>query len=386
MNQLSPHNPPTPRLPSRRVSAILVTAMLVTGIALGALLGPGPVASLASSSRAAALARIGALLALQERTSALDQPWPSLTAAATGGAGDHSGGSHSKASVRAAAGGEPQAGAQTAGPGSSKASAPASSQTQSKTSPTPTAGSSPGANSGKGKTVKLPPIAHVWLIALSGPGFSQALAAPTAAPYLTGQLIGAGILLSAYSSLATQQFAGTATLLSGQVTAGVTTLTPACAGVVSSAGAATPSAVTPGANVGVGVASQSASATTPSAATQQSSGATPAGAAATTPCPTTEPAALQAADTFLHEVVPTIVASAPYREGGLIAITFAPAANTAPQVAYPAGTLASSVTAEGAAPGALLLSPFLRHAGTRSASTFDELAPRESVEELLASR
>ena len=56
---LRPDRPPTtpqaPKLPSRRSGAILATAMLAAGIALGALIGPGPAASLASSSRAAAL-------------------------------------------------------------------------------------------------------------------------------------------------------------------------------------------------------------------------------------------------------------------------------------------------------------------------------------------
>src|SRR5580692_8188592 len=60
-----PPQPPA-KLPSPRVSAILAAGMLAVGIALGALIGPGPASSLASGTRAAAVARVLALLALDD--------------------------------------------------------------------------------------------------------------------------------------------------------------------------------------------------------------------------------------------------------------------------------------------------------------------------------
>ncbi len=65
----APTPPQAPKLPSRKIGAILATAMLAVGIALGALIGPGPEDSLASSSRAATIGRVLALLALGSGTS-----------------------------------------------------------------------------------------------------------------------------------------------------------------------------------------------------------------------------------------------------------------------------------------------------------------------------
>jgi hypothetical protein len=189
----------------------------------------------------------------------------------------------------------------------------------------------------------------------------------SAAPYLAGELLGQGSLLSSYSPLAASEMTADATLLSGQVTAGVSTLIPPCPvtqGATATAGGS------PAAN-GAGAA---------------------AGAPSATPCATAEPEGAQAADDVLRDVVPQITASAAYREGGLIAITFAApgegessssaAATDSPPIAYPAGTQSSTLTATGA-PGVLLLSPFLRHPGGRIATAVDQLAPRKSLEELL---
>jgi hypothetical protein len=246
----------------------------------------------------------------------------------------------------------------------------------------PTAGKSPAGGSGEPKPVRLPPIGHVWLIVLPyGQSFANTLGQSSAAPYLTGQLVGQGTLLSGYSSLAASQLASSATLLSGQEAAAVSTIAPPCAAAPGTAGA------TSTGTTGTGTPSTTtAGTTTPGTTTGTTSG---------TPCATAEPAGAQAADSFLHEVVPQIEASAGYREGGLIAITFAtpsegapatsaPAAGTpATGVAYPAGTVSSTLTATGT-PGALLLSPFLRHPGARlESASFDALAPRKSLEELM---
>jgi hypothetical protein len=174
------------------------------------------------------------------------------------------------------------------------------------------------------------------------------------------------------------------------VAAGVSTLTPPCASAQATGPAAT---ATPSSSGASGPAQDPSGTSGPA---QASSGvpATP-GAAGAGACATGEPAGAQAADGFLHEVVPQIMASAAYREGGLIAITFtaagegagsagAPAAGSqpSPPIAYPAGTGSSTLTATGA-PGALLLSPFLRHRGARLTGAFDQLEPRKSLEELL---
>jgi hypothetical protein len=387
----SPLPPQAPKLPSRGASAILATALLAAGIALGALIGPGSASSLASTSRAAALGRVLALLALGSGTGSggdlllssgaahpqatAAQPTPSSTSEATAGSG----------------GGEA---------GGSPSASPSPSHTHSSPSSrsvSPTSSTTPAAGEGEGEkthaTEPLPPIAQVWLIVLPyGESLENVLKQSAAAPYLDGQLKGEGTVLSGYSSLAAGQLAGAATLLSGQVAASVTTLTPppcdasATTGATpGAAGAASPTASTPGATAGQEVAAGTAGA----------------------PCwPISarpgEPAGVQAADAFLREVVPKIQASPSYAEHGLIAITFgadqqgaSPSAAAAPStgteaagtgIAYPAGTLTNTLTAAGTPAGALLLSPFLRHAGGRATSAFNPLSPRESLEGLLRAK
>ncbi len=292
----APLPPQAPKLPSRKVGAILATAMLAVGTALGALIGPGPAASLASSSRAAAVGRVLALLALGSGTSSggdlalssgaanpptsAPQPAPPSISEATAGSGAGSGGAASASSTPAH---------------------PATSPSSSKASPTsstkPTAsGEEEGEKTSKAKP--LPPIADAWVIQLPyGTSLENALKQSTAAPYLDGQLKSAGTVLSGYSSLAAAQLAGAATLLSGQVGASVTNVAPPPCGTSAAAGA------TPGTTSGT-------------AGAPVSSTGQPA------ICPSGEPAGVQAADAFLQEVVPAIEASAAYKEHGLIVITF----------------------------------------------------------------
>jgi hypothetical protein len=362
-------------MPSRRTSAILATAMLAVGIAVGALIGPGPADSLASSSRAAAIGRVLALLALGSGTSSggnlalssgaatppasTSQPTPSTTSEATAGSDGGSGG----------AAGTP-----------TSPSHPSTSPSSSKVSPTPSTTPTAGGeeeSEKKSKTKPLPPIADAWVIELPyGSSLENALKQSTAAPYLDGQLKGAGTVLSGYSSLAAAQLAGAATLLSGQVGASVTTVAPSPCGTSAAAGAASGATSSP------------------------ATGAPTSGASQPAACPSGEPAGVQAADAFLQEVVPKIEASTAYKEHGLIVITFgaagqqgassstttSPSASatdgTGAEVAYPAGSITSTLTAAGAPAGALLLSPFLSHVGGQSASAFNPLAPHESLEAL----
>jgi hypothetical protein len=363
-----PSPPHAPKLPSHRASAILATAMLATGIALGALIGPGPAATLASTSRAAALGRVLALLALGSGTSSggagaahppasATQPTPPAASEATAGSGKASGGAGSASST----------------PSHSSASSPA-------VSPASSAPASSGEGEKTPKTKPLPPIADAWVIELPyGASLENALKQSAAAPYLDGQLKGEGTVLSSYSSLAAAQLAGAATLLSGQVDASVTTVAPPPCGTSAAAGATSGTASSPDAGA-------------------PASGASLAGAG--TPCPSGEPAGVQAADAFLQEVAPKIEASSAYKEHGLIVVTFGAAGQqgtssstttsategTGTEVAYPVGSLTSTLSAAGAPAGALLLSPFLSHAGTRSASAFNPLAPHESLEALFRAK
>jgi hypothetical protein len=336
--------------------------MLVAGSALGAAIGPGTAASLASGARAAAVARVLALMAL-DGTGAGGGMLLSASAGQPASA-RHTQARTAHRATHTAAGSVAASNAHVGAPGSGAGGGPSETPAQngqpSALSPTkgsgdhPNAGAAPGGSEGNEKQARLAPIAHVWLIVLPyGQSFANVLAQASAAPYLTGQLLGGGTLLSGYSSLAAGELASAATLLSGAVAAGVSTIAPACASAQGSA-------------------------------------------AGETQCPASEPAGAQAADAFLQAVVPQIVATAAYREGGLIAITFAagegapsapvsgvaPASGAAPAIAYPTGTQTSSLTASGTA-GALLLSPFLRRPGARVASAFDALAPRASLEELL---
>ena len=71
----------------------------------------------------------------------------------------------------------------------------------------------PGSRRRRRTTKSLPPVTHVWLIELSGTTFAEALAQPSAAPYIDGQAVPAGALLSGWSALDASAFAGDAALI-----------------------------------------------------------------------------------------------------------------------------------------------------------------------------
>jgi hypothetical protein len=405
----APPPPPIPKLPSRRVSAVLATTVLGVGIALGALIGPGgagSIPSLASSSRAAALARVLALLAFGSGADSASQL--ALSSEALGPPASTPQPTPSSNSATSAGATTADGGASTASHTSTSSPRSSSSPSPSPRSTSPTAAAPAGGGEGEAekKGKPLPPIANVWLIELPyGTSVENALKQSAAAPYLDGQLKREGTILSSYSSLATAQLAGAAPLLSGQVDASVTTLAPPPCGTGAAGGA--------GAAAGSGATADSGA-----TAGSGSSAATAAGGTTNTPCPSGEPAGLQAADAFLQEVVPKIVASSLYKEHGLIAITFAAAGQQGAQtgaaatsadgtptsasgastpttgasdeasagIVYPTGSLTSTLTAAGTPAGGLLLSSFLSHAGVRVASAFNPLAPHESLEGLLKAK
>ncbi len=314
----APRQPGAPRLPSRRAGALLAAVMLGIGIAVGAAIGPAPETSLAGSAQVVQKlpALIAAVVASRPAqapasTTATVAP-PAVTPQPTPAA----------ASTPASATSTPAASTTptTSAEGESK-----------KTSTTPTK-SSTGAS-------KLPPITNVWLIQLSGTSFSEALASPTATPYISGQLIPKGTFLTGWSALSASAFANDAALAEKAATVGGTPpilhsiVQPPC----------------------------------------------PEGAAGAT-CAAGTPGALTAADEFLKATLATITATTTYSEHGLVVVTFATVADpTAAEL--PAGSSSATLTSQPPA-GVVLLSPFAK-AGAKPATTFNPTSPKQSLEKLL---
>ena len=194
------------------------------------------------------------------------------------------------------------------------------------------------AGAGNSPRSKLPPVTSVWLIELAGGTFAEALAKPTAAPYITGRLLPAGTFLGGWSALSASAFAGSAALAEP---------TPEGA-----APALLHSIVQP---------------------------PCPEGAAGLA-CAAGSPGQLTAADEFLKATLAQITGTPNYREHGLVVVTFA-SVGVAAQAGLPAG--ASSATLTFRPPtGVVLLSPFA-HAGARSTTSFNPTSPRQSLEKLL---
>jgi hypothetical protein len=212
--------------------------------------------------------------------------------------------------------------------GPANTTAPSSETTAEATpSPAPTSTGAP-------KTSKLPPVSKVWLIELAGSGFGEAAAQPAAASYIDTQAVHQGTLLSGWSALDASTFANDAALLASSPPQLLDTIVqPPCAE----------------------------------------------GAAAAQCAPDT-PGGVKAADEFLEQVLPTITATAPYRENGLIVVTFATVAS-ATATGLPSGAGTATLTSQPPA-GALLISPFVT-AGARSSIVFAPQSPAHSLEKLL---
>jgi hypothetical protein len=80
----------------------------------------------------------------------------------------------------------------------------------------PTSGSKPGGAEENSPPKTLPPIDHVWVIALSQGSFASDLAHPAEHPYLDNHLVPQGTLLSNYALVAKSALANDIALLSGQ--------------------------------------------------------------------------------------------------------------------------------------------------------------------------
>jgi len=305
----TPDNQKLPfRAPSARVTAALAAAMLGIGVAVGAAIGPAPTPSQADPSLPVllqSLARVAAARAAQARTAAVQPPAVTPEATPTRKRRRHA-----------------------------KASAGAEETTNAASTPT-TETTKPDATkpAGSTKATALAPVTHVWLIELAGTSFTQAIAQPTAAPYIDTQAIPAGTLLSDWSGLDASAFASETALLASSPPQLLDTIVqPPC----------------------------------------------PEGAAGAS-C-ATEGGALTAADEFLKATVPTITSTAPFRENGLIVVTFASVA-TATETGLPAGATTATLTATPPA-GALLISPFVG-VGSKSSASFNPTSPKQSLEKLL---
>jgi hypothetical protein len=189
-----------------------VAGVLAAGIIVGAALGPGPTSSPADGSTLAQ--RALAALVAEARSS---QPsTPTSSTAAPQGSGTTTRAAHATAGK---AGGQQADSDQAAVPPSTE-SAP--SQESSSEAPSGegssegTKGTSESKTSAPGTPIKLPPIKHVWVIALSGMSLSAALANPTTDPYLARQLAPKGTLLGGYTLSASSELGNGIALLSGQ--------------------------------------------------------------------------------------------------------------------------------------------------------------------------
>ena len=174
------------RLPSARASAVLATAMLGIGVAVGAAIGPAPDASFAGG----VAERLPQLIAaLASRPPAVTQQ-PAPTVASTSSA----------AAVPLAPTTSTPTVVGTAAP---KAATPAPAEHE--------AASETGAKPQSTRT--LPAITSVWLIELAGGNLAEAKAQPAAAPYLTGQVLPTATVLGGWSALEASAFASEAVLV-----------------------------------------------------------------------------------------------------------------------------------------------------------------------------
>jgi hypothetical protein len=294
------------------VTAVLAAAMLAVGVGVGAAIGPAPTASFAGDTPAL-VAKLLSELAARNRSSG------------------------PTASSQAPPATAPETIAPSA-PAASASSAPAS------VAETPAAGSQSSAGetetpgtSGPTAKSKVPAVTNVWLIELSGPSYEELLAQKAAAPYISGQLISSGTLLTGWSAIQGSAFASEAALAAPSSAVGTPPIVhsivqPPCP---------------------EGAAGESCS--------------TPAGA-------------LKAADEFASATLPQITGTAAFREHGLAVVTFA-TVGVAAQEGLPAGASSATLTSQPPA-GVLLISPFAK-AGSRSSVSYQVAAPVHTIEALL---
>jgi hypothetical protein len=308
------------RLPSFRASAALAVAMLTVGVGVGAAIGPTPASSLAGSGNVVQkLPALIASIAARARAQAAQAPAQTASTAT-----------------------KPPAVKRQATPAATSTT-PASTGTPTSATTTPAAesetkSSTPTKSSG-GSTSNVPPITSVWLIELAGGSFTEPLANAAAAPYINGQLVPKGTLLSGWSALSASAFASDAALVEHKASVGGTP--PVLHTIVQPPCPEGPTGAT---------------------------------------CLTGTPGALTAADQFLQATLASITATTTYSEHGLVVVTFATVADPT-SVELPAGATSATLAATPPA-GAVLLSPFAKP-GARSTVDFNPTSPKQSLEKLL---
>ena len=208
--------------------------MLAVGIALGALIGPGPASSLASGTRAAAVARVLALLALG-RWRGRKQPGTAGGQCGTGAAEDR--GERRRSERHRGLLGE-----RRRAPSPEHGRGAVGNELDALLPRHPAVFELAVSDAGQRnvhavgsranrKPVRLPPIAHVWLIVLPyGESFASLLGQSVGGAVHDGSARWAGNAAERLLLAAGSQLAGAATLLSGQVQAAVSTIVAPCPG------------------------------------------------------------------------------------------------------------------------------------------------------------
>ncbi len=183
-------------MPPPRVTAILAAAMLAVGMAVGAAVGPSPSSSLAGTAdlplllrTLSALAAAGRAASAARRRRRPPRPPPSKPA-------------------------RPRPPARRPPPGPARPRKAPRHQAHRRRPAHRRRRRAPGGRADRQKA--LPAATSVWLIELSGEGFTAAEAQASAAPYITGQAIPSGTLLSSWSTLDAGALASEAALLSGE--------------------------------------------------------------------------------------------------------------------------------------------------------------------------
>jgi phosphatidylinositol-3-phosphatase len=193
------------RLPSLRISLLLVLVFLGSGVALGD----------------AASSRVGDTLASQRSPLKLVLPATTATSAAVGQSTESS--SPSAAGELPPSEAEPES---TPGPAAKTQTTPARTPTSSSGASAPggsagSQGSSSGSGGGSseaggGPAKKLPAIKHVWVVMLSDEPYASVFGPSSTASYLHGTLEHKGELLVRYDAVAHEELANELALVSGQ--------------------------------------------------------------------------------------------------------------------------------------------------------------------------
>lgn len=285
--------------------------MLAVGVGVGAAIGPAPSTSFAGDTPALVAKLLSELAARNAAAPAPSTPAPAETPAETPPSSSPP--ASSATTTPAAAAVTPASGSQNSGAETEKS----------------------GKSSTPAKS-KVPAVTNVWLIQLSGPSYEELLAQKASAPYISGQLIPTGTLLSGWSAIEGSAFASETAL------------------------AAPPSEVSPPIVHSI---------------VQPPCPEGPAGESCATPA-----GALKAADEFAQATLPQLTGTAAFREHGLAVVTFA-TVGVASQQGLPAGASSATLTSKPPA-GVLLISPFAK-AGAHSSVTYLPNAPVHTVEQLL---